>query len=170
MKLTIAALALITAAVTGACAGPEVRGPFRNQYIDADTGKPIEGVVFLAVWYSTNVNPVDGGGESFYEAREAVSGPDGRVEIPALAGPIWRPFLSVRFHELAGDGYFSDEVRATPSGDRAYAGQTTSFMRQKTRKERCEHLRFAMPSVRENTLTIPRYLDLLQRERARCDG
>jgi hypothetical protein len=159
-------------ALSASCAGRDVRGPFRNQYVDAETGKPIEGVVFVAVWYSVTLNLVDGGGETFYEAREVVSGPDGRVEIPALTGPILRLTLNVRFHEFEGDGYGGGRVQVTPTDGQRYIDPTVTFIQQlkKTREERCKRLELSMPSVPNNTAKIPRYLEAVQRVRAelRC--
>jgi hypothetical protein len=159
-------LALI-ATVLGAtaCTGRDVRGPFRTQFVDAKTGKPIEGVVFLAVWHSITPNLVGDGGEEFYEAREVVSGPDGRVEAPALVGPIWRLALDVRFHEIARDGYATSLVQVTPAEGRRYIDPTITRMRQlRTREERCSRLSFLMPSVPRNTTTIPLFLAMWEAE------
>ena len=165
MRLTIAALLFATLAA--GCTGRDVRGPFRNQYIDAETGKPIEGVVFLAVWYSTNLNFVDGGGESFYDAREVVSGPDGRVEIPALVGPILRFPLNVRFHEFSSDGYEGARVQVTPSGTKAYVNPTITAMRRATVQQRCGRLPFASAMVSAGAAgKSPLYTEAIRRERA----
>lgn len=167
--LRIVMLAAAAALLAG-CAGPDVRGPFRNQYVDADTGKPIEGVVFLAVWHSVTPNFVSGGSEPFYEAREAVSGPDGRVEIPGLAAPIFRFGLGVRFYEFAPGGHAAERVQITPPDGRLYGNPTVTFMRQpkETREERCKRLDYLMPSpsVPNNTATIPQYLGAVNRERS----
>ncbi|MBM3817424.1 MAG: hypothetical protein FJW14_00205 [Acidimicrobiia bacterium] len=158
MKLTVAAL---VAVLTAACAGPEIRGPFRNQYIDVDTGKPIQGVVFLAVWEKVYPTVTGDGGRYFYEAREAVSGPDGRVEIPAVS-PLNSIFtLEVTFHAFgAGYGYADDNVLVTPPSGKAYIDPTVTRMRRlPSREERCQFLRhLSSPSVPENTLRIPKYL------------
>lgn len=164
-------VALATAVVLlSGCAGRDVRGPFRNQYVDAETGKPIEGVVFLAVWTSSIPNPASGGSEQFYEAREAVSGPDGRVEIPALAGPIWRIGVGVRFYELASDGYGGGRVQVTPPGTQRYIDPTVTLMRRAlTREERCGRLSFLMPSIPGNVEKISRYFAAWETElRTQC--
>lgn len=157
----------VTALVAG-CVDRDVRGPFRNQYVDAETGKPIEGVVFLAVWSTATVNPVDGGGESFYEAREAASGPDGRVEIPALGGAIWSPTLDVRFHEFAPGGYVGERVEVTPSDSSAYIAQTVTFMRRlQTPEQRCQRLPLAAGMISAVAAqSSRRYMEALANERS----
>ncbi|MBI4264337.1 MAG: hypothetical protein HY657_08170 [Acidobacteria bacterium] len=148
------------------CTRPEQRGPFRNQYIDVETGQPIEGVVFLVVWESVTPTPTGDGGRSFYEAREAVSGPDGRVEIPALTGPIVRISLDVRFHEFApGYGYASRGTQVTPPDGRPYIDRTVTFMRRlKTREERCAAVdRPLIPAVPGDVM--PRFTTAVHVER-----
>jgi len=58
-------VALTAAALGGSCTRAEERGPFRNQYIDAETGQPIEGVVFLVVWESVTPTITGDGGRAF---------------------------------------------------------------------------------------------------------
>jgi hypothetical protein len=163
--LRFVALAAVVALASG-CAGREVRGPFNNQYIDAETGKPIEGAVFLVVWNRLTPNLVDGGGRRFYDAREAVSGPDGRVEIPASV--IWRPGLEVEFHELAPKGFALERIEVTPPSGRRHIEPTRTLMRVMNREERCERLSYALPSV--PATAIPKFQDATDRERTelRC--
>ncbi|MBI4886902.1 MAG: hypothetical protein HY824_07410, partial [Acidobacteria bacterium] len=142
MKLTIGALT-VTAVLVSGCGGQDVRGPFRNHYVDAETGKPVEGVVFLAVWYTVTPNPVSGGSEHVYGAREAVSGPDGNVEIPGLAWWAWRPTLDVRMREFAAGGYGAGRLQVSPTTGQPYIDETTTFMTLKTREERCALLPYA---------------------------
>lgn len=166
MKLTVAAL---VAVLTAACAGPDIRGPFRNQYIDVDTGKPIEGVVFLAVWEKVYPTVTGDGGRYFYEARESVSGADGRVEIPAVS-PLNSIFtLEVRFHAFAvGYEYADQTVHVTPTDGRAYVDPTVTRMRLlKSREERCAVAnRPQIPSVDDERM--PRFVSAIQRARSDC--
>lgn len=147
--------------------GPDVRGPFQNQYIDAESGRPIEGAVFLVVWHSVTPNFVSGGSEQFVDAREAVSGPDGRVEIPVLGGVIWRIGLGRRFYEFVpGYGHARDTVQVTPTDGRPYIDATTTFMRRlRTRQERCEeaHRPLLPSSARQDQM--PRYTSAVSAER-----
>jgi len=161
-------VALTAAALGGSCTRAEERGPFRNQYIDAETGQPIEGVVFLVVWESVTPTITGDGGRAFYEAREAVSGPDGRVEIPALTGPIWRLALDLQVHEFIA-GYVAERVETTPSGGQFYIDPTVTFMRRlRTREERCEvaHRSSAVPSYAgiAPLRKMERYMAALNRE------
>jgi hypothetical protein len=165
MKFPIAAL--VFAVLAAGCAGPDVRGPFRNQYIDAETGKPIEGVVFLAVWESVTPTLTGDGGRRFYEAQEAVSDVDGRVELPGLVGPILRPMLNVRFHAFAaGHDYATDSPRITPSNGRPYVDPTVTLLRAVTSaNERCTavHRPSAVPSIPADE-EAPTYMAALIRE------
>ena len=163
LRIVALAAALV---LSSDCAGRDVRGPFNNQYIDAETGKPIEGVVFLVVWNSLTPNLVDGGGRRFYEAREAVSGPDGRLEIPAVA--IWRPGVEVEFHELAPKGFVVERIEVTPPSGRRHIEPTRTLMRVMTREERCERLPYALPSVPASA--VPKFQGATDRERTelRC--
>ena len=164
MRFPIAALVFATLAA--GCAGRDVRGPFRNQYIDAETGKPIEGVVFLAVWESVTPTLTGDGGRAFYEAREAVSDVDGRVEIPGLVGPILRPTLNVRFHAFAaGWDYAPNATRTTPSNGKPYIAPTvTAMSRLRTREEQCRSAnRPLIPSAPDEKM--PRYTSAVHRQR-----
>ncbi len=64
-------------------------GPFRGQVVDAETGKPIPGAVFVAIWLRTIPTPVHAG-QVFNDARAAVTDADGRFNIPRR----WRPMFS----------------------------------------------------------------------------
>lgn len=168
-------IGLVVMTSTACRYGPEVRGPFWNRYVDADRGQPVEGVVFLAVWHTVTPNLVSGGPENFYEAREAVSGADGRVEIPALTGPIWRIGLSVRFYEFVpGYGYASESAQVTSPNTRPYTETTVTLLRPlETRQERCKnaHRGSLIPSligVAPHT-KMERYMAAVARERDELD-
>ena len=70
--------------VTGGC-GYLIRydGPYKGKIVDADTGKPIEGVVVLGVWYKETPTPA-GAVSSYYDARETVTDKNGEFEIPGM--------------------------------------------------------------------------------------
>lgn len=164
-KVLVIVALVATGALSSACGDRNVRGPFRTQYLDAETRQPINGVVFLAVWHTISPNFVSGPSEPFYEAHEVVSGPDGRVEIPRLSGPVFRLGLDVRFFELAPGGYATERVEVRPSEGQRYVDPTLTLMRVTTREERCQRLRFGMPLVPANTVTIPLFLAATERER-----
>ena len=56
-------------------------GTHKGRAVDADTGKPIEGVVVLGVWRSVFATP-GGAVSDFYDARETVTDKDGNFSIP----------------------------------------------------------------------------------------
>ena len=73
----LVALAVLAGRVGGA-------GPWRAQILDAETGKPLEGVVVLARWdekTATWPHP----DRRFHDVDEVVSDADGRIVIPARA-------------------------------------------------------------------------------------
>src|SRR5439155_990501 len=85
------------------------RGPFGGQLVDVETGRPIACATVAAVWWDQY--PL---GLKFYDAREAISGEDGRFEIPRLDIPLTK--LSVgapQLHFLA-PGYLPPGYYTTP--------------------------------------------------------
>lgn len=65
-----------------ACAYPiRYDGPYEGRVVDAETGKPIEGVVVLGVWYK-EAPTVAGAVSSYYDARETVTDKNGNFNIP----------------------------------------------------------------------------------------
>ena len=65
------------------CYAARIDGPYEGRVIDADTGKPIEGVVVLGEWVSVIVTP--GGGTSrYYDAQETVTDKNGEFKIKGL--------------------------------------------------------------------------------------
>jgi hypothetical protein len=60
-----------------------VDGPYEGRIIDADTGKPIEGVVILGTWYTAQFSPA-GSTYNFYDARETVTDRNGEISIPGM--------------------------------------------------------------------------------------
>jgi hypothetical protein len=160
MKSTLAALVL--ALLSTSCAGPEIRGPFQRQYVDSETGKPLSGVVFLAVWESVTPTLTGDGGRAFYAAQEAVSDEDGRVELPGLGGPILRPGLNVQFHAFR-PGYDYADSPKPEVGTQSRGTDTVAMMRPTSSEaERCAvvHRPSAMPSIPTDD-RAPNYMRLL---------
>lgn len=56
-------------------------GPYEGRIVEADTGKPIEGVVVLGVWYKETPT-VAGAVSTYYDARETVTDKNGEFAIP----------------------------------------------------------------------------------------
>jgi hypothetical protein len=63
--------------------GPRIDGPYEGRVIDADTKEPIEGVVVLGVWYTTQFSPA-GSTHNFYDARETVTDKKGEFTIRGM--------------------------------------------------------------------------------------
>ena len=70
------------------CKPDRYDGPYRGKVIDAETGKPIEGVVVLGVWYK-EISTAGGGVSSYYDAKETVTDKDGEFEIEGVKRKIF---------------------------------------------------------------------------------
>ena len=68
-------------------------GPWKGKVIDAETKKPIEGAVVLAVW-DRNYRTPTGGNSYFYEAKEVLTDKDGRFEIVSYTPINLLPLIS----------------------------------------------------------------------------
>ena len=82
---------IATFALTSCTLPAKDRGPFQGKVVALDTGKPISGVVVLAVWRRPIVDVF--GGYTFYDLRVAVTDAQGSFELPRLPMP-WQ--LGVR--------------------------------------------------------------------------
>ena len=63
-------------------------GPYKGRVIDAETGKPIEGVVVLGVWYKELPSP-GGTVGSYFNAQETVTNKNGDFEVKGLGLQIF---------------------------------------------------------------------------------
>jgi len=76
-------LFLLLVIISASCSPVRYDGPYKGRVIDAETGKPIEGVVVLGVW--SKVLPSPGGAvSSYYDAQEAVTDKNGDFEVKGL--------------------------------------------------------------------------------------
>lgn len=126
-------LALASGGCMAYAKGRPLRGPFEGRVVDAETGQPIQGAVALAVWHEVRVTPV-GGQERFYDAREAVTGADGRFVIPRAV-----PFYNLgvqrpRFYIFA-PGYRREDTIVSPPEGVAFADPTVVRMRRLQTRE-----------------------------------
>lgn len=115
MKRFVApALALVAAALFAP--GAHAAGPWRAQVVDAETGQPLDGVVVVFVFIKYHSSLAGSAGAEYYGADEAVTGPDGRFEIPARM--LWNPiriFTEVRVEiTIFKPGYGRHRIRRTP--------------------------------------------------------
>jgi len=63
-------------------------GPYKGKVIDAETGKPLEGVVVLGVWYKELPSP-GGTVGSYFDAQETVTNKNGDFEVKGLGLQIF---------------------------------------------------------------------------------
>lgn len=137
----------VTLGLPSFATGREKWGPFRGQVVDLETGQPIAGAVILAVWWEVVATPVEGKSR-FYDAKEAVTGPDGRFEIPRLKAPFWK--LGVQPAELTifAPGYEWRSTLVTPPDGERFVAPTVVQMRPlKTREELLQKSRSRPASV-----------------------
>jgi hypothetical protein len=65
------------------CHAARIDGPYEGKVIDADTGKPIAGVVVLGTW-SKETPTVAGAVHHYYDAMETITDKDGEFRIKGL--------------------------------------------------------------------------------------
>jgi hypothetical protein len=92
------------------------------------------------IWYKLVYAVVQTNME-FYDAREAVSGPDGTFEIPRLTPPFFSFRIDRPRWTLFAPGYEVQRVVVTPPTGQRLVDPTVIEMRQlKTREERLKNL------------------------------
>lgn len=140
-------------------------GPLQGKIIDAETGAPIEGVVFLAVWERKVIHPA-GALTEFLEAKEAVTNKEGEFYIPSFIGFSLNPFTFIAgpYFTIFWPGYRVKEIRVTPEGGKEFKDPTVVEMQGlKTRGERLNLRRMIRPLGVPNE-KMPNLLQLLQQE------
>jgi len=139
-------LALVTVVVSGCATSAgavEKWGPFKAKVVDAETGQPIAGAVVLAIWIEL-VDALIQTNTQFYDAREAVTGPDGLFEIPRLKAPFFTFRVLEPEFKIFAPGYAEHRWVVTPPTGKTLIDPTVIEMRRlKTREERLEALRRA---------------------------
>jgi hypothetical protein len=151
-------LVLSTALAADASARNE-RGPFRGQVVDVETGAPIAGAVMLAVWWRTCGIF---GQECFVDAREGVTGADGRFEVPRLTG------FHLGFHRrtthLFAAGYVLESSTVTPETGERYVDPTVFQMRRLKTREELRMKTYDAP-VTMPPDKMPKFLEAVEAER-----
>ena len=167
------AAVVLLATVTAGCNGPDVRGPFEGQVLDAWTGEPVEGAVVVVVW--THLMNYFEGGRREIDAREAVTDAQGRWRIPERPTPLWEGGIAGvrrRFYVFA-PGYDVADPAGTPRDQYASRESTVTTMRRlATREERCRTLTYAPIQMSADTAgRSPNYTAVIARERVelRCN-
>jgi hypothetical protein len=148
------------------------RGPYRGRVLDAETGKPLAGVVVVAVWRRDRVMPL-GGRSEHYAAREALTNADGEWVIDADDVERNAPKRTLRpTFTIFLPGYGRPRVPAgTPRSvtRRFYegSGDTVELPVLNTKDERRMHLRTLGPyGLSEAPFTeIPGFMRLFNHER-----
>jgi hypothetical protein len=82
-KVILLFMTLFLIIVFSGCSPWRYENDYKGKIIDADTGKPIEGVVVLGMWFKSYISPA-GSSEKFYDAREAVTDSNGEFSIPGM--------------------------------------------------------------------------------------
>lgn len=169
----LVAMALLAALSIACQNGPDVRGPFNGQILDADTRRPIQGAIVVVVW--THVMNYFEGGRREVDAREAVTDAQGRWVIPERPTPLWEggpAGVRRRFYVFA-PGFDLVNSGGTPSGQDTERESTVTTMRRLgTREQRCKvvHAPSVLPTIQSHD-RIRAYAAAIERERQalRCD-
>ena len=158
-------------------------GPWRAQVLDGETGKPLEGVIVLALWDKRTFgwpHP----DRNYYDIDEVVSDTDGRIAIPArdvsshhpfekIIGPIvtmFKPGYSRwRFRDTSENAGAEDALaakrRSADAWQRfAHEGVVIVLPRVKTREERRRVLDHVLPGWEVPPEKIPRIRDAYDHE------
>jgi hypothetical protein len=137
--------------------GRALRGPFQGQVLDVETFQPIVGAVAVAVWWRIEATPVQGV-RHFYDAREAVTGPDGQFDIPPGV-PSWNVSgIQPGQVTIFAPGYRWESTRVSPADGKRFVDATTVYMRRlTTREERLRNLDgFPPPAVPSSKVPLMR--------------
>ncbi|MBI2160547.1 MAG: carboxypeptidase regulatory-like domain-containing protein [Candidatus Rokubacteria bacterium] len=96
MMRAVLILALAVALASGSLPSTsEAGGPWKAQIVDAETGRPVEGVVVLLVWLKMT-RSLGGPSGKYHDAEEAVTGPDGRFEVGRRRTFTLNPFTYIQ--------------------------------------------------------------------------
>ena len=170
----LGAAVVLLATLTAGCNGPDVRGPFEGQIVDAGTGAPVEGAVVVVVW--THLMNYFEGGRREIDAREAVTDAQGRWRIPERPTPFWEGGIAGvrrRFYVFS-PGYDVADPAGTPRDQYAPRESTVTTMRRlTTREERCKALPFVASSMSITAATkSSMFREAIARERdsLRCNA
>jgi hypothetical protein len=147
------------------------RGPYRGRVLDAETGKPLAGVVVVFVWRRDRIMPLHSRSEH-YAAREALTNTDGDFVIDAEDVERNAPKRTSRpFATIFLPGYGRPRVPAgthTTVTHRFYEGpgDTVELPRLHTREERREYVAILDPFALSDApfKEIPIFMRLLNQE------
>lgn len=158
-------------------------GPWQAQILDAENGRPLEGVIVLALWEKRTFawpHPDRG----YHDLDEVVSDKDGRVVIPARVvasrhpfqitlGPLltlFKPGYGTWHFEGMPEAWREDPTTARHKSDASWyrfshGGVVMVMPRAKTSQERKEIIRVVFPSPDVPSEKYPRFLAAYNQER-----
>lgn len=136
-----------------AAAPAEASGPWQAQIVDADTGKPLEGVIVLLAW-SKKIRTFGGPSGRYWHAEEMVTGPDGRFRASARRTVTLNPLTYIEGPEVTvfkpgyGNYRVKDWDKKPPEWEELSAGEVLAkedvvleLQPLRNRHERLEFLR-----------------------------
>jgi hypothetical protein len=134
---------------------------YRGKVVDAETGQPLEGAVFVIVWTKKPLVTMDGP-EYFHSATEALTDSKGEFSVDGSPGVDWNPFTYVRNHPsiaifVPGYGPFpTGHVKDMPTEEMEKAmtgaGSVIKLPKLKTQEEM---RRFASPGTLQISTGTP---------------
>ena len=96
-------IAVLISSGCGAATATRYDGPYEGRIIDADTGRPIEGVVVLGVWYKQYPSAA-GAISKYYDATETVTDKNGEFRIKGLGLLVMSNIIPMDF-QIFKSGY-----------------------------------------------------------------
>ena len=147
------------------------KGTYRGRVLDAETWKPLAGVVVVAVWRRERVMPL-GGRSEHYAAREALTDENGDFVLEGKDVERSAPKRTRRpFFMVFSPGYgrarpIAGTPDTPPYGFYEGAGHTVELPKLKTREERREYVATMGPySLSEEPFNeIPEFMRLVNQE------
>jgi hypothetical protein len=129
--------------------------------VDAETGQPLEGAVFVIVWSKKTAISMDGS-TSFHSAKEALTDAKGEFSIDGSPGIDWNPFTYVLDHPniaifMPGYGPFPvGHVKEAPLGEmiKAMTGAGTVIKLPKLKTQQ-EMRQYTFPGHLLISATVP---------------
>ena len=160
-------LALLLGMVSCVSGGTSRGDSYRGQFLDAETGKPLAGVLVVFVWYRDVYSPVTRDiTDEFHSAAEVWSGPDGHFEVSAAPEVETGP-LVVHVQNPAiiffAPGYIQERIDVKP-GTKRFRGETRIYMKRVGNEAEALDLGLAPSFPYERT---PLLLRALNQERMR---
>ena len=162
-RVLLAALLLLLL-LPGPAPAEEKWGPFKGRVVDAETSQGIAEAVILAIWLEKWSSPIETH-TRFFDAKEALTRPDGTFEIPRLSPPFFRFRIMEPMFKVFAPGYAEQGwVITPPTGEPLVAPTVIEMRKLRTREERLRNLDFAYkPSVPDDKQIL--YRQAIRRER-----